>query len=386
MDEMECSLCVANVLPANRNKSTCVKCAVAFHQECFKRTYNGTSAVPGPDFICTNCAMAGGSKPIVNENKRLRTDTPESADPKRSRSSSRGRPTTVETFRRLFSDFRTELKGDMAESEERIKKTVDAQFSAMREELVAMKAEHTTFRESVTFINAKYEEMKQTQETNTKDLRDVQAKVDRLNKWSTDSAGVVAKLEAGLNKQAQSDLKNNLVITGLSKTAQPADTFWKLVELMRADIVREDVESVVLLKRHDAAGEQNNRHQAHNQQAPGQQESRQQTFVSDTILVRFRSNEAKGKLIRAKQALGIVFAEQVKGLVARSRDPQRPRVIFFRDHLTDDTMKLYELARASKERAQYKFLWTKNGQILMRKAEGSPVVRVNTAVDLEKLQ
>lgn len=120
----------------------------------------------------------------------------------------------------------------MAESEERIKKTVDAQFSAMREELVAMKAEHTTFRESVTFINAKYEEMKQTQETNTKDLRDVQAKVDRLNKWSTDSAGVVAKLEAGLNKQAQSDLKNNLVITGLSKTAQPADTFWKLVELM----------------------------------------------------------------------------------------------------------------------------------------------------------
>lgn len=388
MDDSECSLCVANVLPVNRNKSTCAKCAVAFHQECFKRTYNGTSAVPGPDFICTNCAMAGNPKPNANEHKRVRTGTPEAADAKRSRSSSRGRPTTEETFRRLFSDFRTELKGDMAASEERIKGTVDAQFTAMREELVAMQVEHTTFRESVTFINAKYEEMKQSQEANTKDLRTVQANVDRLSKWSTESAGVIAKLEAGLNKQAQSDLANNLVITGLAKTAQPVDTFWKMVELMRADIMREEVGSVVLLKRHDAVGDQNNDMQTPHQQSTGQQAARQQAsqaFVSDTILVRFRNNEAKGKLIKAKQALGIVFAEQVKGLVARARDPQRPRVIFFRDHLTNETMKLYELARASKERANYKFLWTKNGQIYMRKAEGNPVVRVNTAVDLEKL-
>lgn len=56
-------------------------------------------------------------------------------------------------------------------------------------------------------------------------MRNVKEDVVRLNEWAAESAGVMAKLENGLNRQAQADLKNNLVITGLSKTVQPADAF-----------------------------------------------------------------------------------------------------------------------------------------------------------------
>lgn len=41
--------------------------------------------------------------------------------------------------------------------------------------------------------------------------------------------------------------------------------------------------------------------------------------------------------------------------------------------------------KESKDRKKYKFLWIKNGSILIRKAENSEVIKINSEEDLSKI-
>lgn len=374
-----CLLCVGKNLPANRDAVTCVRCSDWYHKACFKKKYNGESAVPGSDFVCVSCSASDGHTSNEKTNNKRRNETSEEETPnKRSRSNSRGRTAKNknEDIMQFLSEFRAELIKNMEESASRIQQSVNDKIDAFRAELSEVKKENADIVKSIEFVSEKYEEISNTVEQIAKDGTSTKTQVDRMDTVMSASSARLDRIEAALNQQTQMAQKNNLVITGLAKTDNPADSFWKLVSHIKADIGKEEVANVELLKKHNSTEE--NRGSA----------TRKGAFVSDTLLVRFKSNEAKGKIIKAKKELGATFVDQIQGLVAPSTNNTpgtKPRVIFFRDHLTDYSMKLFEAAKAKQMELKYRFLWTKNGQILLRQSEHTPVHRINSMSDLNKL-
>lgn len=83
-----------------------------------------------------------------------------------------------------------------------------------------------------------------------------------------------------------------------------------MVELTNANVAKSDVARV----------ERQNKHEQKRDAAAG---TKNNTYVADTLLVRFNSNAAKGEFIKAKKNLGAVFNEQVKQLAVKT--VERPR-------------------------------------------------------------
>lgn len=59
--------------------------------------------------------------------------------------------------------------------------------------------------------------------------------------------------------------------------------------------------------------------------------------------------------------------------------------IFVGEHLTPERRSLYAAARLKSKEIGYKFVWVRNGKILMRKAENMPAVIITNLEYLNKL-
>lgn len=273
----------------------------------------------------------------------------------------------------FLTAFKAEMKKDLDEKFKSLETKVQSQFEKVRGELKEVKEQQDQLTASVSFISGQYDDIapKVTEALATTNA--TAKSVAAVEAQSHSTASRMDKLEALVNTQAQAELCNNLVITGLAKTTDPAVTFWKLVAATKAKIAKSDVHTVDLLKKYEAKSTDTTA-------AKG-------SFVASTLLVRFASNAAKGELVAAKKRMGAAFNVQVADLTAPKRSSQndKPRAIFYRDHLTEYTKKLFEQARHTKNALDFKFLWTKNGRIMMRKGEDTPPFRISSNDDLDKL-
>lgn len=62
-----------------------------------------------------------------------------------------------------------------------------------------------------------------------------------------------------------------------------------------------------------------------------------------------------------------------------------PSKLFFNDNLTWINKELFWMARSRGRENGFKFVWTKNGKVLAKKVEGSPVVTINSVSDLDAI-
>ncbi|KAH7980895.1 hypothetical protein HPB49_019920 [Dermacentor silvarum] len=64
-----------------------------------------------------------------------------------------------------------------------------------------------------------------------------------------------------------------------------------------------------------------------------------------------------------------------------------PRVpIFVNEHLCPATKRLFGAENSKRKECGWKYAWTKNGKIFVRKSEGTPVISIGHADDLEKIE
>ncbi|XP_022198942.2 uncharacterized protein LOC111062685 [Nilaparvata lugens] len=59
--------------------------------------------------------------------------------------------------------------------------------------------------------------------------------------------------------------------------------------------------------------------------------------------------------------------------------------LYLNESLSPENRKVLALARAAKKEKDYKYLWIRNGKILMRKSEGQPVISLSSVSDISKL-
>lgn len=95
---------------------------------------------------------------------------------------------------------------------------------------------------------------------------------------------------------------------------------------------------------------------------------------SPPILVQVQNTSVKEKWLRAR-----------KGLRNLAQSDQFPR-LFINENLTRMNRELFRLARSKGKENGYSFVWTRDGKVLARKAEGAPTIRIGKLSDLDRLE
>lgn len=158
----------------------------------------------------------------------------------------------------------------------------------------------------------------------------------------------VKNLKLTVNYIQQSALENSIEIQGIE--VKKNDDVRKPIELLMTALDCSD-----LLKNNSLANFYNN---------PAKQ----------TISIQFNTKEGKDMVVKQKKIKGILTPQDIK----YSGSTQK---IFINEKLTPANKQLLWLAKSTKAFG-YKYVWTKDGQILLRKSDDSPIIRIKDANDI----
>jgi len=163
----------------------------------------------------------------------------------------------------------------------------------------------------------------------------------------------VSILEATVNKFERDKFKNDVLIFGLPGDVEnPKELTLKLIDKLNANINSNEILNVKLLKK---------------------------KTNKNTMLVEFRSHESKKMLMTSKKHYKQLFAKNL-GLKTENNNE-----IYIRNHLTNFQTHLYFQTKHFKNTHNFRFLWTKDGRILLRENEGSKVFEITCEQDLKNI-
>lgn len=217
--------------------------------------------------------------------------------------------------------------------------------------------EHEHLTNAMAFFEAKYEDIRNELATIKSTSGTASKAVSETGKASAAHEFHLHRIEGEVNKVQQQNLINNLVITGFAKVDSPGATFWALIHQLKANVQRSDVSSIQILN--------------------AKPSSKGRSFKSYTLLVSFANHSAKVEVIRKKREAGVVFTE---------RDgPTRRRQIYIRDHLTKYGTFLFGRAQEFKNEFQFKYLWSRDGRILLCNAPSEKTYEITSLNDLQAL-
>lgn len=109
-----------------------------------------------------------------------------------------------------------------------------------------------------------------------------------------------------------------------------------------------------------------------------QQSKHNNSGLPSPIIITFRHNNIKNKIIEAKKDKTINFNE-ICTTTSSSTDSEinEKRLIYINERLTKNNNYLFKKARDLKRKNKVKFAWVKNGRVLIRKTESSRVIIFN---------
>lgn len=191
-----------------------------------------------------------------------------------------------------------------------------------------------------------------------------EAQITRIENQECETAFLkqrVTDLEEQLNSQEQQSLRNELEILGLPET--PNENPHHLVLIMASkigvSINENDLDFVARVGSRKDSG------------IPARVESTH----TRPLVVKFTRNNKRNEFLKAGRSRRNLSSADLE--VAGP-----PRKLFFNERLTKLNRALFRDARAHKERAGFKFCWTSNGIILVRKREGTKPIVIRRASDL----
>lgn len=192
-------------------------------------------------------------------------------------------------------------------------------------------------------LSTKYDELLAKIGSQENEISKLKAKTDELEKQLTEKDAEIARIRDSIESAEQYSRRKNLEIHGIAESPNE-DLFNVLLNLSSKMEIeapqRNSVEAVHRLK------------------------SRQDRTAP--IIVRFTDQATKDRWISKKKVL-------------------RAEKIFLNDNLTRAQGHLFWQTRQQAKEKGYKFAWTKNGKVLVKKEEGSNVISINAAADLAKL-
>ncbi|XP_064460369.1 uncharacterized protein LOC135370523 [Ornithodoros turicata] len=199
---------------------------------------------------------------------------------------------------------------------------------------------------SVEVTSEKYDEIMRRQMEQEKALKEIGAKVRRLEESKTDDC---EQLRQEVNRLEQYTRLNNLEIHGV-KVTQHEDLHGKFCEIAdRLGLAKPEIHQIEALHRLPSK--------------PGK---------IPLIIVRFANRRHRNEWLKNKHRL--------RTGVENRLDVEE---IYIDENMTSQNKRLFFLSRKKVKEGKGRFAWHKDGLSFVRKSEGSPAIRIHRDSDLD---
>lgn len=221
-----------------------------------------------------------------------------------------------------------------------------------RSELRELRTEIRELQESINFINAKFEDMKQTFDEALGEREALKKENEGLREGCKKNESLIEQLQMRAVQCEQYSHRSNIEIKGLvqNDNENVSELVGKIGDVIGKPTAADNVEAC--------------------HRVPTWEEGK-----SD-VVVQFRS----------RQKRDAVLAKARKSRI-RNRDVgmANETQVYLNEHLCPPLKRLFSLAIAKKRECQWRYLRTRNGKIFARKAEQSPVAHIVSESDLCKI-
>lgn len=226
----------------------------------------------------------------------------------------------------------------------------------MDKKILALTKQIQSMEESVKLFSDKYDEVQ-------KSLKDQNISIKKLENENKNLKSSLKNLEARLStseaaalKQEQWSKQQNLEIIGIPEFENESLIMLlnKLANYAKVELKNDDIEF------------------AHRVRA-----KRPTPGKPRPIIIRFRERFVKDSFLSALR--------KKRGLNAKDIGMNSEENIFINEHLTIRNKQLLSKCKSKAKECGYKYVWTKNCRIYIRKNDTSPYILISTEMDLEKL-
>lgn len=246
-----------------------------------------------------------------------------------------------EDFEAFMSEMRAMFDG--------FTKQQDLQLENIRKTMKDIKDQNSGIQEAISFMSAKYEEVKdqldilQKEKKEDKELiRQLEFKVESLERNS---------------KVCTIDIRN-LPCKATESTGCLTDLVVKTGNALKVPIQTSDIKNVFRTN------------------------TRAATATNKPITVEFTTVLTKERLIKAFKD-----SSKKQRLTTKTMNLDGPDTpVYIAESLTVNTKRLFYLARDFAKTYGYTFCWTNNNKVYLRKKEGASCTRIDSESDLKKLQ
>ncbi|XP_075741524.1 uncharacterized protein LOC142791094 [Rhipicephalus microplus] len=233
--------------------------------------------------------------------------------------------------------------------EETRKEMIEFKSSIERE----LRKEIGDLKNSVSFLNDEVEKIKKEIADLVGDNKSLRSANEQLSTECEDFKKHMSQQEQRITASEQYSRKCNLEVKGIPKLAEEGlgNTLHRIGGLLNVPVTKDDVEKCHRVPAKNASSIPN-------------------------IIFRFRSRSKRDLVLQKAKKTRI----STQDLGHASNTP-----VFINEHLCPVLKQLLGAAIAKKKAANWRFVWTNDGRILARKDEGSRVLHIRDASDVEKI-
>lgn len=208
-------------------------------------------------------------------------------------------------------------------------------------------------------INARIDTLEKQNDSILTEFRTLKEEFNSLSKNQQTIIEELADMNLEIIKLKQDAVNSDVIITGIPevKDEKLLDVVNKVLQEYKMVLRDTDINSIYRMK------------------------SKSDALNFSPICIELYSRKFKGVLNKQQKVLGPVLLN----LIDKSLPKTDLRKIYFKDRLTKYNMELLKETRKFKADNNYKYVWFQNSDILLRKAEKSPCIKICSSADLIRL-
>ena len=245
-------------------------------------------------------------------------------------------PLTADSFMELW---KTQLLPSIREE---IREEITRQMQSIKGELQALDERYSSIEQSQQFLGKKYDELLQSLQATKQSISSTTSMVKTQQDAISSNCEEIAKLQNLIDEHEQYSRRDCLEVIGIPKTPDedPAHLVAEVGKLVGMDIDERDISIAHRLP--------------------------DQKSVKDRLIVKFTKRTTRDALYRSRTRL---TSKSVKDLRLKTHPSVGSKRIFINESLTSARKKLLGRINKYKKDNQYKFIWTNNGKIFIKKNE-----------------
>lgn len=247
-----------------------------------------------------------------------------------------------------------------------VRSVIESCVNGLSGQLEAIKVQCSGYQESLSFVSRQYDELRKELvefkklfgSTNT-ELKKVKEENKSLREALNTQDSRIKVLEGENIKQQQWSRMQNIEVTGIpeNKEEDTSDVVLKVAQHIGVAIEPSDIEFA---------------HRVQPRQPGGS------TRTSRSIIVRLRQRITKDRIVAAARKHRNLNAKDM-GLGGETNR------VFINEHLTKENKMLLTSCKQRAREANFKFVWTKNCRIYVRRSEVTPPIPITSSSELSRI-